>query len=67
MCHKRKCQITLEMISLQCKLKFVSGDLDKSSLHGGCDAIKGEIWFANHWSMELIKSEQWIINGPFSN
>ena len=55
------------MISLQCKLKFVSGDLDKSSLHGGCDAIKGEIWFANYWSMELIKSEQWTINGQFSN
>jgi len=25
------------------------GDLDYNSIHGGCDVVKGEKWFSNHW------------------
>ena len=25
------------------------GKLDRNSLHGGCDVIKGEKWIANNW------------------
>ena len=25
------------------------GELDKASLHGGCDPIRGEKWAANYW------------------
>ena len=25
------------------------GDLDRYSIHGGCDVIKGEKWIANNW------------------
>jgi len=25
------------------------GDLDRYSIHGGCDVVKGEKWIANNW------------------
>jgi hypoxia-inducible factor prolyl 4-hydroxylase len=33
-------------------------DLDRYSIHGGCDVIKGEKWFANNWLTAPTKNSR---------
>jgi len=50
------CEITLNYESRNVT-KFITkwkdsgllGDLDRYSIHGGCDVIKGEKWIADNW------------------
>lgn len=36
------------------------GDLDRYSIHGGCDVIKGEKWIANNWLTAPTKDSRHI-------
>ena len=36
------------------------GPVDRYSLHGGCDVIKGEKWIANNWLTAPNKNSKHI-------
>ena len=36
------------------------GELDRYSIHGGCDVIKGEKWIANNWLTAPTKHSKHI-------